>query len=126
MANRHYRNLANDVVDMMNEQNEAHVAVGGESGANLPSNQSPPSSVPDNARRVANNQANNLANNEASNEGNANNAENVERVFGHDEVFDPPASIDYECPICIMVLRNPVQTPCGHRFCATCINSQIA
>ena len=122
MSNRYYRNLAGDIADM-NEQNEAYVAVGGESGANLPPNQS--ASVPDNAR-VSNNQANNPANNEASNEGNANNAENVERVFGHDEVFDPPASRDYECPICIMVLRNPVQTPCGHRFCTACINRQIA
>ena len=90
MADRnYYRNLARDIVDMTNEQNEAYVA-------------------------------------EASSEGNVNNAENVERIFGYDEVFDPPVSTDYECPICIMVLRNPVQTPCGHRFCAACINRQIA
>ena len=122
--NNYYRNLANDIVDM-NEQNEAYVAVGGESGANLPANQSLSPSVADSAR-ASNNQANNPANNEASNEGNANNAENVERVFGYNEVFDPPGSRDYECPICIMVLRNPVQTPCGHRFCHACINRQIA
>ncbi len=67
-----------------------------------------------------------VLNNLPNNDGNANSAENVERVFGYDEVFDPPASRDYECPICIMVLRNPVQTPCGHRFCAACINRQIA
>jgi hypothetical protein len=125
MSNRYYRNLANDIADM-NEQNEAYVAVGGESGANHPANQSPSSSVPDNARQVPNNQANTPANNEASNEGNANNAENVERIFGYDEVFDPPASREYQCPICNMVLRNPVQTPCGHRFCTACINHQIA
>ena len=122
MANRHYRNLANDIADAVNEQNEAYAAVGGESGAaNLPENQSQSSFVPDSTCVI-----NNRTNNEASNEGNANSAENVQRIFGYDEVFDPPASTDYECPTCIMVLRNPVQTPCGHRFCAACINRQIA
>ncbi len=122
MSNRYYRSLAGDIADM-NEQNEAYVAVGGESGANLPANPSPSSSVPDSA---CGSNPNNPANNEASNEGNGNSAENVERIFGYDEVFDPPASRDHECPICIMVLRNPVQTPCGYRVCAACINRQIA
>ncbi len=94
----HNRNLAGNIADM-NEQNEAYVAVGGENGANLPVNQLPSPSVPDSAGRVSNNQANIPANNEASNEGNPNNAENVERVGGHDEVFDPPASGEYECLI---------------------------
>jgi hypothetical protein len=44
---------------------------------------------------------------------------------GHDEVFDPPVSADYECPICIMVLRNPVQTTCGHRHCRGCITRHV-
>ncbi len=57
--------------------------------------------------------SNSHANSEASNEG----------IHGHDEIFDPPVSEDYKCPICIMVLRNPVQTLCGHRFCADCINN---
>ena len=117
MSHNHYRNLANDIADMMNEQNEAYVAVGGESGANLATNPSQSSFLSDSTC---------VLDNLPNNDGNANSAENVEKIFGHDEVFDPPTSRDYECPICIMVLRNPVQTPCGHRFCAACINSQIA
>uniref|UniRef100_A0A3B4AFX6 RING-type domain-containing protein n=1 Tax=Periophthalmus magnuspinnatus TaxID=409849 RepID=A0A3B4AFX6_9GOBI len=31
----------------------------------------------------------------------------------------------YECPICLMALRNAVQTPCGHRFCKNCIEKSI-
>ena len=115
-----YQNLANDIADMVNEQNEAYVAVAGSS--NLPEN---PSSVPDNSD-TRRNSSNSHGNNEANNEANSNNAENVERLDGHDEVFDPAVSADYECPICMMVLRNPVQTTCGHRFCGGCITRHVA
>lgn len=40
---------------------------------------------------------------------------------GYDEYFDPPAPDSYECPICLLVLRKPMQTECGHRFCRGCI-----
>jgi len=40
---------------------------------------------------------------------------------GYDEYFDPPAPDVYECPICLLVLRQPMQTECGHRFCKCCI-----
>ena len=40
---------------------------------------------------------------------------------GFDENFDPPLEHDFECSICLFGLRNPVQTPCGHRFCRGCI-----
>ncbi|XP_057689037.1 TNF receptor-associated factor 6 isoform X2 [Corythoichthys intestinalis] len=46
-------------------------------------------------------------------------------VQGYDVEFDPPLERKYECPICLMALRNAIQTPCGHRFCKTCIEKSI-
>ena len=40
---------------------------------------------------------------------------------GYDEYFDPPLENKYECSICLLGLREPVQTRCGHRFCGGCI-----
>ena len=40
---------------------------------------------------------------------------------GYDELFDPPVSSIMECPVCLLVLRDAVQTSCGHRFCKNCI-----
>ncbi len=31
----------------------------------------------------------------------------------------------WKCPLCIQVLRDPVQTLCGHRCCETCLNDHI-
>ena len=47
------------------------------------------------------------------------------RPEGYDEYFDPPLEIKYECPICLLGLREPVQTICGHRFCRGCILRSI-
>ena len=44
---------------------------------------------------------------------------------GYDEYFDPPLEDKYECRICLLVLREPVVTLCGHRFCRGCILRSI-
>ncbi|MBN3326653.1 TRAF6 factor, partial [Atractosteus spatula] len=44
---------------------------------------------------------------------------------GYDVEFDPPLESKYECPICLMALREAVQTPCGHRFCRGCIEKSL-
>ena len=31
----------------------------------------------------------------------------------------------FRCPICRYCLKDPTQTPCGHRFCQECINSVL-
>lgn len=47
------------------------------------------------------------------------------RLDGYDELFDPPITTDYECPICMNCLRDPLQTACGHRFCKNCIERHM-
>ena len=49
----------------------------------------------------------------------------AEPIKGFDEYFDPPLERKYECPICYLGLREPVQTSCGHRFCRGCIERSI-
>ena len=31
-------------------------------------------------------------------------------------------SSDYECPLCMRLLWNPITTPCGHTFCKICLD----
>ena len=47
------------------------------------------------------------------------------RSEGYDEFFDPPLESKYECPICLLGLKDPVQPPCGHRFCKGCIKRSL-
>ena len=43
-------------------------------------------------------------------------------VGGIDADFVSTMPPDYECPICHLAFRDPMQTrDCGHRFCETCI-----
>ena len=51
--------------------------------------------------------------------------ENINAETGFDEEFDPPAPAQFECPICLLVIRTPCQTECGHRFCRSCIEQVI-
>lgn len=41
---------------------------------------------------------------------------------GYDLDFVDPKDDKYMCPICLLVLREPLQTECGHRFCRVCIS----
>ena len=40
---------------------------------------------------------------------------------GHDFVFVDELSLGQTCSICLVAMRNPVQTMCGHRFCEDCL-----
>ena len=42
---------------------------------------------------------------------------------GYDVEFVEDLGEKYRCSICLFVLKDPVQTECGHRFCKTCIES---
>lgn len=44
----------------------------------------------------------------------------VEEDGGYGEDFLEELHSRYECPICCLVLREPLQLQCGHRFCQTC------
>ncbi|XP_062519856.1 uncharacterized protein LOC134194892 isoform X2 [Corticium candelabrum] len=42
---------------------------------------------------------------------------------GFEVEFIDPLDKDYECPVCLLVLRNPLQTSCGHLICTSCVDS---
>ena len=43
-------------------------------------------------------------------------------VRGYPEEFIESLHPRYECPICFLALREPLQLPCGHRFCEICFS----
>lgn len=43
------------------------------------------------------------------------------RIGGYDVVFVDEVSPRQTCPVCLLAMRNPVQTVCGHRFCESCL-----
>ena len=47
-----------------------------------------------------------------------------EMPFGYDEDFVSPIDEDLQCSI--SMLREPVLTRCGHRFCRECLDRHIA
>jgi hypothetical protein len=43
-------------------------------------------------------------------------------VGGYDATFVRPLDKEFECPVCLLAMREPVQTPCGHEFCKSCFH----
>ena len=43
------------------------------------------------------------------------------RMPGFEAKFKHPLRKRHECPICLFVMRHPVQTECGHLFCRDCL-----
>jgi hypothetical protein len=42
--------------------------------------------------------------------------EKQKKMNEHEAEFDPPLDDRFKCPICLMALRDPYQTKCGHRL----------
>ena len=40
---------------------------------------------------------------------------------GYDMNFEPELDSKYKCPVCLVAMKNAVQTKCGHRFCKSCL-----
>ena len=42
-------------------------------------------------------------------------------VLGYEAIFEGEPDRKYTCPICLVIMKNAMQTACGHRFCRECI-----
>ncbi|XP_047142801.2 TNF receptor-associated factor 6-A [Hydra vulgaris] len=45
---------------------------------------------------------------------------NTKKYGGYDVHFLDTLSVNFECPVCRMAFREPIQTDCGHRLCLSC------
>jgi len=51
---------------------------------------------------------------------------NVPELGGYDYEFTSKVPEDWECPVCCLTLKDPVQiVGCGHRFCNICMESLL-
>lgn len=46
--------------------------------------------------------------------------EDEPEVGGYELSFIDPIDKDLECPVCFLVIKKPLLTPCGHLICTTC------
>ena len=50
-------------------------------------------------------------------------------AYDSDDVDDPgllrTLKMAVECSICLQTFRNPKTLPCGHTYCAACVDCQI-
>ncbi len=44
----------------------------------------------------------------------------MDNAGGYEASFVLPVQDDHKCPVCHLVLRDPLQTDCGHRICSSC------
>jgi len=44
---------------------------------------------------------------------------------GYDEDFVNAVDDDFQCLICHLLLKDPVLTRCGHRFCKDCLEEHF-
>ena len=51
---------------------------------------------------------------------------NVPELGGYDYEFTSKVPEDWECPVCCLTLKDPVQiVGCGHRLCNICMESVL-
>lgn len=51
---------------------------------------------------------------------------NIPELGGYDYEFTSKVAEDWECPVCRITLKDPVQiVGCGHRLCKICMESLL-